>query len=97
MPSAAMIARKRSRGEARESYAELGGSSPLLKNSQAQAKALDKALAGSKTQKFKSFVCMRYWHPMAPEVVRQVRDWGADKIVFLPLYPQCGRFWSSRV
>ena len=94
---AAMIARKRSRGEALESYSELGGASPLLKNTQAQAKALEKALKTKDGSKFKAFVCMRYWHPMAPEVVRQVRDWDADKIVFLPLYPQFSTTtsWSS--
>lgn len=93
-----LIARKRSKAEARESYDALGGSSPLLVNSQAQAKALEKAL-GDKggTAVYKTFVCMRYWHPMAAQIVREVRDWGADKIVFLPLYPQFSTTtsWSS--
>lgn len=31
---------------------------------------------------------MRYWHPMSDQVVREVRDWGADNIILLPLYPQ---------
>ncbi len=95
---AMFIANRRSKREAGESYAELGGASPLLKNSQAQAKALEKSLKGAdKNVTFKTFICMRYWHPMAPEVVRQVRDWGADKIVFLPLYPQFSTTttWSS--
>lgn len=95
---AAMIARKRSKDEAKESYDELGGSSPLLENSMKQAKALDKALKGASEQyQFKSFICMRYWHPMAAQVVREVRDWGADKVVFLPLYPQFSTTttWSS--
>ena len=74
--------------EAGESYGELGDKSPLLENSVKQARALEKALSSSKTEKFKSFICMRYWHPMAPQVVREVRDWGADEIVLLPLYPQ---------
>lgn len=87
---AAMIAKKRSSqtGEARESYDELGGSSPLLKHTRDQAKALEKGLKGADGKKFKTFVCMRYWHPMAAQVVRDVRDWGADKIIFLPMYPQ---------
>lgn len=95
---ASMIANRRSKREALEGYSELGGSSPLLKNSTKQAKALEKSLKGTAKDKvFKTFVCMRYWHPMAPEVVRQVRDWGADKIVFLPLYPQFSTTtsWSS--
>lgn len=94
---AALIANKRSKGEAKESYDELGGSSPLLTNTKKQAKALEKTLKDDDQYQYKTFVCMRYWHPMAPEVVRQVRDWGADKIVFLPLYPQFSTTttWSS--
>jgi ferrochelatase len=97
---ATMIANKRSKAEARESYGELGGASPLLANSQAQVHALQDSLSQSdeaKTYDFKTFICMRYWHPMAAQVVREVRDWGADKIIFLPLYPQFSTTtsWSS--
>ena len=89
---ASMISKKRSRREAGDSYGELGDQSPLLKNTNAQARALQTALKDSRETKngakFKTFVCMRYWHPMAPQVVREVRDWGADKVLLLPLYPQ---------
>lgn len=79
-----LIASKRSRREASDSYGELGGRSPLLENSRAQAQALQTALG----EGYKVFVCMRYWHPMSAQIVREVRDWGADEIVLLPLYPQ---------
>ncbi|MEM7618715.1 MAG: ferrochelatase [Pseudomonadota bacterium] len=94
---AVFIANKRTKREAGESYGELGGSSPLLANTQAQAKALQRALKTDKNAQFKTFVCMRYWHPMSPQVVREVRDWGADRIVILPLYPQFSTTttWSS--
>lgn len=95
---AALIAGRRTKREAGESYGELGDQSPLLPNSQAQAKAIEKELNGkSGNQTFKSFICMRYWHPMAPQVVREVRDWGADRVVILPLYPQFSTTttWSS--
>jgi ferrochelatase len=94
-----LIAKKRSRAEAKDSYDELGGSSPLLKNTQAQAVALEKELKASKDgNKYKTFVCMRYWHPMSAQIVREVRDWGADRIVFMPLYPQFSTTttWSAR-
>ncbi|MEZ5815310.1 MAG: ferrochelatase [Alphaproteobacteria bacterium] len=81
---AKLISKKRSKREAGESYRELGDKSPLLENTAQQAQALEKALGGD----FKTFVCMRYWHPMAAQVAREVRDWGAEKIVLLPLYPQ---------
>lgn len=91
------IARRRTKREAGDSYDELGGKSPLLENSQAQAKALEKVLKTDKSKQWKTFVCMRYWHPMADQVVRQVRDWGADEIILLPLYPQFSTTttWSS--
>lgn len=95
---AAYISSKRSKREASESYGLLGGKSPLLENSLEQAKALEKVLnQDSKDSDFKVFVSMRYWHPMAAQVVREVRDWGADQIVFLPLYPQFSTTttWSS--
>jgi len=85
---AKMISRKRSKKEAGESYAELGDKSPLLENSTKQAKALKKALNADKNNQYEVFVCMRYWHPMADEIVQKVKKWGADQVVLLPLYPQ---------
>ncbi len=79
-----LISTRRSKREAGESYGELRNVSPLLANSRAQTEALEKMLGDG----YKVFICMRYWHPMSPQVVREVRDWGADEILLLPLYPQ---------
>lgn len=95
---AVLIANKRTKREAGESYGELGDKSPLLENSEKQAKALEKQLnKNADGKKYKVFICMRYWHPMSPQVVREVREWSADKIVLLPLYPQFSTTttWSS--
>jgi len=97
---AAMISKKRSKREAGESYGELGDKSPLLENTQKQSKALQKVLKDSRETdnvQFKTFISMRYWHPMAPQVVREIRDWDADRIVIVPLYPQFSTTttWSS--
>lgn len=81
---ASLIARRRSQNEAKASYGEIGGSSPLLANTTAQADALQQQLGND----YKVFVCMRYWHPMSPAVVRDVQAWGAEQIILLPLYPQ---------
>jgi protoporphyrin/coproporphyrin ferrochelatase len=92
------ISSKRSKREASDSYHELGNKSPLLENSRAQALALEQKLNKDDPQNtYKAFVCMRYWHPMSPQVVREVRDWGADKVVLMPLYPQFSTTttWSS--
>lgn len=69
---------------ARDIYARLGGRSPLLEQTQAQAQALQTALGSD----FKVVIAMRYWHPFANQAVEEVRRWGADKVVLLPLYPQ---------
>ena len=84
---ARLIAFRRSRREAGQSYAALGGASPLLANSRAQAGALEGALRGGGLD-VRCFVCMRYWHPMAAAVVRDVAAWRPDRIILLPLYPQ---------
>ncbi|MEK9755107.1 MAG: ferrochelatase, partial [Rhodospirillaceae bacterium] len=72
---------------AREIYAKLGGKSPLLELTQAQAEALAAELATGGDE-VRTFVCMRYWHPMSDAAAAAVKDWRPDEIVLLPLYPQ---------
>ncbi len=75
--------------EAQKIYATLGGKSPLLENTLAQGQVLEELLHRESTDfTFKSFVCMRYWHPMTEQVAREVSDFGADHIILLSLYPQ---------
>jgi ferrochelatase len=85
---AKLISIRRSQKEAGESYGELGGKSPLLQNSLEQAQSLELLLNADKTDTFKCFVCMRYWHPMSDEIASNVASWNPDRIVLLPLYPQ---------
>jgi ferrochelatase len=66
-------------------YEILGGSSPLLRLTEDQARALEAALPEFDVR---CFVAMRYWHPFSDKVAREVRDWGPDEVVLLPLYPQ---------
>ena len=67
-------------------YAHLGGSSPLLKQTVDQAQALEKLFDNE--DQVKTFIAMRYWHPLSDETARSVKNFGADRIVLLPLYPQ---------
>lgn len=85
---ATLIANRRSKKEAGDSYGFLGGGSPLLVNTQAQSDALAEALSSQSDAEYKTFVCMRYWHPMTEQVVADVANWKPDRIVLLPLYPQ---------
>ncbi|HEX7390393.1 MAG TPA: ferrochelatase [Acidiphilium sp.] len=69
--------------KAEEGYALMGDRSPLLDLTRKQADALEAGLPGAKC-----FVAMRYWHPFAREVAREVKAWRPDRILLLPLYPQ---------
>jgi len=85
-PLARFIARRRA-PVAREIYAKLGGASPIVAETRAQADALDKVLA-DRGIVGKSFIAMRCWHPFSDGAVAAIKAWGADQVVLLPLYPQ---------
>jgi ferrochelatase len=82
-PLAWLIAARRHRVAA-EIYAHLGGASPLLPNTEAQARALEAEIGAD----YRCFIAMRYWHPMTQAAVAAVKEWQADEVVLLPLYPQ---------
>jgi len=76
---------------AQEIYRHLGGKSPLLEQTEAQAEALGRELLqfhGDVASDVRVFTAMRYWHPMSEDVARAVKDYDPDQIVLLPLYPQ---------
>ena len=75
---------------ARKIYGHIGGRSPILEETQAQAAALEAALddMGGELGQFKTFIAMRYWHPMAKAAAAAVRGFGPDRVILLPLYPQ---------
>ncbi len=77
---------KRRAPKATEIYEEIGGKSPILENTQEQAMALEATLSGH--GKVKVFTAMRYWHPRAEQVVKEVAAFAPDHILLLPLYPQ---------
>lgn len=85
---AQLISRRRA-PIAREIYENLGGGSPLVPNTMAQAEALQAVLSEKlANRETRVFVSMRYWHPMSDEVAREVAAWQPDEILLLPLYPQ---------
>ncbi len=88
LPLAALISTMRARS-ARANYALMGGASPLLPETRAQAAALEAALgARAGGDEVKVFIAMRYWRPMSEETARAVAAFAPDEIVLLPLYPQ---------
>ena len=70
---------------AAEIYREIGGRSPILPETEKQAAALTEALDAADTR---VFIAMRYWHPMSEATARAVKEWGAERVLLLPLYPQ---------
>jgi len=85
-PLARLIASRRA-PVAREIYRHLGGRSPILEETEAQARSLEAQLkrAGHDA---KCVIAMRYWRPMTAEAVAQVEAFSPERIVLLPLYPQ---------
>lgn len=83
---AQLISRRRA-PVAREIYQQIGGKSPLLELTQAQARALEDALS-SEEGETRVFICMRYWHPMSAQTAVDVKAFDPDEVVLLPLYPQ---------
>ena len=90
---AALISFSRER-TAQANYALMGGGSPLLPETQAQARALEARLAtelrGAKNggAEIRVFIAMRYWSPASDETAREVAAFAPDDVVLLPLYPQ---------
>lgn len=94
-PVRKVLARRISKKRApvtQEIYRQLGGKTPLLELTRAQATDLEKALnSGVLSQAFRKievFVAMRYWHPRAAEVVAEVKAFAPSQVVLAPLYPQ---------
>ncbi|MGE0154482.1 MAG: ferrochelatase [Reyranellaceae bacterium] len=69
-------------------YAQIGGRSPILPQTQAQAEALQRLLNESGADQWRCFVAMRYWNPRAAQTLEEVINWSPDRVVLLPLYPQ---------
>jgi protoporphyrin/coproporphyrin ferrochelatase len=83
--AAKLLAAVRTR-KAKAIYQQLGGKSPILELTLAQAAALEEKLKAR--GEYKTFTCMRYSDPMSDTVARNVQAYEPDHIVLLPLYPQ---------
>jgi ferrochelatase len=62
--------------------------SPLLVISRSQAGGLDAALNRREPGRFKVALGMRYGSPSIESAVRELIDWGAERLLLLPAYPQ---------
>jgi ferrochelatase len=70
----------------KERYRLIGGASPLFKITREQAKRLEKRL-GEKGHLFKSYVGMRYGHPMIEETMKEMLEDGIEEVIAIPMAP----------
>ena len=85
-PLAKLVSKRRA-PIAKAIYKEMGGSSPILQQTEMQAKAIEESLKAQEDN-YKCFIVMRCWHPRADFVVKKVKEFTPDQIILLPLYPQ---------
>lgn len=89
-PLAWLISKRREK-KAQGIYSLMGGRSPILPNTEAQAKKLVQALSeqpvGNDVE-VHAFIAMRYWHPMTEATVAEVKAFNPTQVILLPLYPQ---------
>ena len=76
--------------EVRERYREIGGRSPILEQTQAQAAALESAL-NINGQEFKAFVGMRHWNPYIKDTLAEMQAQGIQYAVGLVMAPHYSR------
>lgn len=70
--------------EIRARYARIGGRSPILELTEAQAAAIGRALGADH---FKVFVGMRHWRPFIPDVVNEIVGAGFKRVVGVAMAP----------
>jgi ferrochelatase len=70
----------------KERYRLIGGASPLLKITQEQAKRLEKKLS-ERGHSFKSYVGMRYGHPIIEETMKEMLQDGIEEVIAIPMAP----------
>ncbi|MDA8078663.1 MAG: ferrochelatase [Nitrospiraceae bacterium] len=73
-------------------YRQIGGRSPILEITTAQARALEESLNGGEEgtahASFRVFVGMRYWRPFIEDVVPAIVHEGIRRVIAIGLYPQ---------
>jgi protoporphyrin/coproporphyrin ferrochelatase len=91
-PVMARVVAKVRGSSVRENYARIGGGSPQLRITRAQAQALEDRLNGAAGgDAYRVFIAMRYSAPTASETLEAISAAGIRRIVTLTLFPQ----WSK--
>jgi protoporphyrin/coproporphyrin ferrochelatase len=91
-PIACLIAATRG-GKTQDCYKLIGGRSPILEITSAQARTLEGVLNSSQltmngSRRFRVYIAMRYWHPLIEQVMPKINGDGIRRLIVLSLYPQ---------
>jgi ferrochelatase len=73
--------------EVRARYEKIGGRSPILERTTAQAEALTGALRNGKRDAFAPIVGMRHWHPYISDALARLSERGITRAVGLVMAP----------
>ncbi|CAM9736349.1 unnamed protein product [Ectocarpus sp. 12 AP-2014] len=86
-PIAAVLAARRA-PQSKSAYESIGGGSPIVSWTNAQAKGIASQLEAKGLSGTKCYVGMRYWHPFTEAALEAIEDDEINALVILPLYPQ---------
>lgn len=75
-----------------DDYEVIGGGSPINRLTREQANTLESRLQRNYGDaagiEFRTYIAMRYWHPLSEEAAVEMERDGINKVVLLPLFPQ---------
>lgn len=84
----ALFIAKRRAPKSRAAYESIGGGSPILQYSNAQARLVSESLKDRYGLAVETYVGMRYWKPYTEEALEAICRDKINALVVLPLYPQ---------
>jgi protoporphyrin/coproporphyrin ferrochelatase len=75
--------------EIEERYEQIGGRSPILELTQAQADGIENALneQAPDGERWKVWLGMRHWHPYIAQTMGEMKDAGVERVVTLVMAP----------
>lgn len=77
--------------ELTERYQMVGGRTPLLEISKAQADGLQRLLDAESPGKYRVYLGMKHWHPYIEAAIRQMRADGVERALAIALAPHYSR------
>lgn len=77
--------------ELTERYQMVGGRTPLLEISKAQAEGLQRLLDAERPGEYRVYLGMKHWHPYIEATVRQMRADGVERALAIALAPHYSR------